>query len=179
MFGDIAIISNFDFKSVMSLYSVLRDECLMKNVCIEIGAASSVWQLCKPLVHASSSVCQSGGNNKPTREGFYAQGSLCLRSKFLGGDKNLTLSHMQLNPPSSQRLKQKLATRCMFYPEPSCPVLDLRTPTFLSSTMNLEVRASKTHHYQNSHCFHGKLDSIGCYVTETIDWLDSIAERIR
>lgn len=117
----------------MSLYSVLRDECLMKNVCIEIGAASSVWQLCKPLVHASSSVCQSGGNNKPTREGFYAQGSLCLRSKFLGGDKSLTLSHMQLNPPSSQRLKQKLATRCTFYPEPSCPVLDLRTPTFLSS----------------------------------------------
>lgn len=38
---------------------------------------------------------------------------------------------------------------------------------------------SETHHYQNSHCFHGKLDRIGCYVTDTIDWLDSIAERIR
>ena len=164
----------------MSVYSVLLDECLMKNVCIEIGAASSVWQLCKPLVHASSSsVCQSGGNNKPTREGFYAQGSLCLRSKFLSGDKNLTLSHMQLNPPSSQRLKQKLATRCMFYPEPSCPVFDLRNPTFLSSTMNLEVRASETHHYQNSHCFHGKIDRIGYNITDTIDWLDSTVERIR
>lgn len=46
--------------------------------------------------------------------------------------------------------------------------------------MNLEVRASKTHHYQNSHCFHGKLDRIGYYITDTIDWLvDSIVERIR
>ena len=149
----------------MSVYSVLRNECLMKNVCIEIGAASSVWQLCKPLVHASSSVCQSGGNNKPTREGFYAQGSLCLRSKFLSGDKNLTLSHMQLNPPSSQRLKQKLATRCMFYPEPSCPVLEFENPNFFVLKMNLEVRASET---QNSHCFHGKLDKIGYCITDTI-----------
>lgn len=108
---------------------MLRNECLMKNVCIEIGAASSVWQLCKPLVYASSSVCQSGGNNKPkpTREGLYPRRSLCLRSRFLGGDKNL--SQMQLNPPSSQRLKQELATRCKFYPKPSRPVLDLRTPT--------------------------------------------------
>lgn len=37
--------------------------------------------------------------------------------------------------------------------------------------MNLEVRASKTHHYQNSHCFDGKLDRIGYEITDTVGLL--------
>lgn len=110
-------------------------------------------------------------------KGFMRKGlSVCDRSFWAKTSPSATCSWI-LRRLSVSNKNWLLDVRFILNPLVQCLIWE---PQCLSSTMNLEVRATKTRHYQNSHCFHGKLDRIGYYITDTIDWLvDSIVERIR
>lgn len=72
--------------------------------------AASVWQLCKPPVHAS--VCQSDASGKISSEKLHPQGLFGLRSNILSiGKVNTSFDSRSL---LSRRSRKSMTTRGVF-----------------------------------------------------------------